>query len=208
MNSGVDDFARQCSGTMWEKDIHGGTKDLFLSASESFHYDVKGIDPYIATPDPTADYGLDALGEFSWENAVPLPRDAYPGKTVIIGGDDDSSGSEGQVTLYMSENGNADLNNGKIYVLKFKQVASGEMDEDGKATNPASCEAGRIYNEGDLAFGETYDVEFVEIPHGADMTKDEMEMACIEAGPPLLCVSKMSITKKARMKMAETSILP
>jgi len=182
LNSGVDDFARQCSGTMWEKDIHGGTKDLFLSASESFHYDVKGIDPYIATPDPTADYGLDALGEFSWENAVPLPRDAYPGKTVIIGGDDDSSGSEGQVTLYMSENGNADLNNGKIYVLKFKQVASGEMDEDGKATNPASCEAGRIYNEGDLAFGETYDVEFVEIPHGADMTKDEMEMACIEAG--------------------------
>jgi len=54
-----------------------GGKDLFLSASESFHYDVKGIDPYIATPDPTADYGLDALGEFSWENAVPLPRGAY-----------------------------------------------------------------------------------------------------------------------------------
>ncbi|MGB6151822.1 MAG: hypothetical protein WBG48_07515 [Pricia sp.] len=182
LNSGVDDFARQCSGTMWEKDIHGGAKDLFLSASESFHYDVKGIDPFIATPNPTADYGLDALGEFSWENAVPLPRDAYPDKTVILGGDDDSSGSEGQVTLYMSENGNADLNNGKIYVLKFKQVASGELDEDGKATNPTSCEAGRIYNEGDLAFGETYEVEFVEIPHGADMTKDEMEAACIEVG--------------------------
>ena len=99
LNSGVEDFARQCSGTMWEADVHGGTKDLFLSASESFHYDVKGIDPYISTPDPTADYGLDALGEFSWENAVPLPKDAYPDKTVIIGGDDDSSGSEGQVTL-------------------------------------------------------------------------------------------------------------
>jgi hypothetical protein len=31
---------------------------------------------------------------------VPLPKGTYAGKTVIIGGDDDSSGSEGQVTLY------------------------------------------------------------------------------------------------------------
>ncbi|KKM88122.1 hypothetical protein LCGC14_1261890, partial [marine sediment metagenome] len=46
LNSGVADFARQCSGTMWEKDIHGGPRDLFLSASESFNYDVKGIDPH------------------------------------------------------------------------------------------------------------------------------------------------------------------
>ena len=182
LNSGVEDFARQCSGTMWEADIHGGTKDLFLSASESFHYDVKAIDPYITTPDPTADYGLDALGEFSWENAVPLPKDAYPGKTVIIGGDDDSSGSEGQVTLYMSNNGDADLNDGKIYVLRFKQIASGETDEEGNPINPASCESGVVYNEGQLAFGETYDVEFVEIENGADMTVDEMELACISVG--------------------------
>ena len=182
LNSGVADFARQCSGTMWERDIHGGPRDLFLSASESFNYDVKGIDPYIATPQPTADYGLDALGEFEWENAVPLPRDAYPGKTVIIGGDDDSSDSEGQVTLYYSENGNADLNNGKIYVLKFKQVASGETDEDGNPINPKHVDEGKIYNEGDLAFGETYDIEFVEIENGAEMTKDEMEQACIAVG--------------------------
>lgn len=105
LNSGVADFARQCSGTMWEASIHGGAKDLFLSASESFHYDVKGIDPHVETPTPTADFGLDALGEFSWENAVPLPRDAYPGKTVIIGGDDDSSGSEGQITLTCPKTG-------------------------------------------------------------------------------------------------------
>lgn len=182
LNSGVDDFARQCSGTMWEKEIHGGAKDLFLSASESFHYDVKGIDPYIATPDPTADYGLDALGEFSWENAVPLPKDAYSGKTVIVGGDDDSSGSEGQVTLYYSENGDADLNNGKIFVLRFKQIASGEKDENGNPINPQACEAGVVHNEGELAFGETYNVEFVEIENGAKMTNDEMEIACVAAG--------------------------
>ncbi|WP_308992066.1 hypothetical protein QLS71_017445 [Mariniflexile litorale] len=171
LNAGVADYARQCSGTMWEKAIHGGDKDIFLSASESIAYDVKGIDPWITTPTPTADFGLDALGEFSWENAVPLPKGAFSGKTVIIGGDDDSSGSKGQVTMYLSENGDADLENGKIYVLRFKQVSNGT----GGAMNVT---AATTYDEGALDFGKTYDVEFVEIVNGAAMTKNEMETAC------------------------------
>ena len=44
LNAGVADYARQCSGTMWEAAVHGGSQDLFLSASESISYDVKGID--------------------------------------------------------------------------------------------------------------------------------------------------------------------
>ena len=181
LNSGVADFARQCSGTMWEADIHGGSFDLFLSASESFNYDVKGIDPYIVDPTPTADFGLDALGEFAWENAVPLPQGAYIGKTVIIGGDDDSSGSEGQITLYYSENGDADLDGGDIYVLKMKTVDSGTVDADG---NPVAMdvEEGVTYNESNLVFGETYDFEFVKIEGGAALTKDEMEDASVAAG--------------------------
>ena len=173
LNSGVADFARQCSATMWESEIHGGAQDLFLSASESFNYDIKGIDPFQVTPTPTADFGLDALGEFAWENAVPLPQDAYPGATVIIGGDDDSSGSEGQVTLYYSETGDADFNNGKIYVLRLKQVSdgSGGVAEAGENTT---------YDESDLDFGVTYDAEFVEVENGASLTKDEMETASDE----------------------------
>tara|TARA_R110002050_G_scaffold24083_3_gene64314 strand:- start:86479 stop:88002 length:1524 start_codon:yes stop_codon:yes gene_type:complete len=171
LNNGVADLARQCSGTMWEAAIHGGDKDIFLSASESIAYDVKGIDPWIETPTPTADFGLDALGEFSWENAVPLPKDAYSGKTVIIGGDDDSSGSEGQVTMYLSENGDADLENGKIYVLRFKQISDG-------AGGAQAVIANTIYNEGSLDFQKTYDIEFVEIIDGASLTKNEMETAC------------------------------
>lgn len=171
LNSGVADFARQCSGTMWEKDIHGGEKDIFLSASESIAYDVKGIDPWVETPTPTADFGLDALGEFSWENAVPLPKNAFSGKTVIIGGDDDSSGSEGQVTMYLSENGDADLENGKIYVLRFKQISDGAGGTQAVTSNT-------VYNEGSLDFGKPYDVEFVEIVDGANLTKNEMETAC------------------------------
>jgi hypothetical protein len=168
----VADEARQCSGTMWEAAIHGGTQDLFLSASESINYDVKGIDPYIETPTPTADFGLDALGEFSWENAVPLPKDAYTGKTVIIGGDDDSSGSEGQVTLYYSENGDADLTDGKIYVLRYKEVSDG-------AGGIQDVTAGTIYNESNLDIKVSYEVEFVEIVDGAAMTVSEMEDACV-----------------------------
>ena len=172
LNSGVADYARQCSGTMWEAAIHGGSSDLFLSASESINYDVKGIDPYIATPTPTADFGLDALGEFSWENAVPLPQGAYAGKTVIVGGDDDSSGSEGQVALYYSEAGDADLEGGKIYVLRFKQVSDG-------AGGVMDVTPNTIYNESSLDFQVSYDVEFVEIVDGAAMTKNEMEDASV-----------------------------
>ncbi|WP_103068065.1 PhoX family protein [Aquimarina sediminis] len=171
LHSGVSDFARQCSGTMWEAEIHGGTKDIFLSASESINYDVKGIDPRVTTPTPDADFGLDALGEFSWENAVPLPKNTYTGKTVIIGGDDDSSGSEGQVTLYYSENGDDDLDNGKIYVLRFKQFSDG-------AGGTQNVVANTTYNESQLDFQVTYDIEFVEIPNGKDLTKSEMETAC------------------------------
>jgi hypothetical protein len=171
LNSGVADYARQCSGTMWEAAIHGGDKDLFLSASESLSYDVKGIDPWIETPTPTADFGLDALGEFSWENAVPLPKDAYSGKTVILGGDDDSSDSEGQVIMYLSENGDADLDNGKVYVLRFKQISDG-------AGGTMDVTEDTVYNEGSLDFAATYDIEFVEIVDGANLTKNEMETAC------------------------------
>ena len=155
---------------MWEAEIHGGSQDLFLSASESFNYDVKGIDPYQQTPTPTADFGLDALGEFAWENAVPLPQGSYPGATVIVGGDDDSSGSEGQITLYYSENGDADLNGGKIYVLRVKQVSDG-------AGGIVDAMANTTYDESNLDFGATYDVEFVEVENGAALTKDEMETA-------------------------------
>ena len=171
LDSGVADFARQCSATMWEADIHGGTEDIFLSASESINYDVKAINPRVTTPTPQADFGLDALGEFSWENAVPLPQNAYPNATVIIGGDDDSSNSEGQIAMYYSTNGDADFTNGSIYVLRYKQISDGAGGVETVVPNTQ-------YNESSLDFGATYDVEFVQIPNGASLTKNEMETAC------------------------------
>ncbi|GLB48204.1 PhoX family protein [Neptunitalea lumnitzerae] len=171
LNSGVADYARQCSATMWEADIHGGSQDLFLSASESINYDVKGIDPWNPSPDPAADYGLDALGEFSWENAVPLPQGAYSGATVIIGGDDDSSNSEGQVIMYYSQSGDADFDNGKVYVLRTKEVSNG-------TGGAMAVDATTQYNEGNFDFGVEYEVEFVEITNAASLTKNEVETEC------------------------------
>ena len=172
LNSGVADFARQCSGTMLRADVHGGARDLFLSASESFNFDVKGIDPYQEDPTPVADFGLDALGEFAWENAVPLPAVAYDGETVIIGGDDDSSGSMGQITLYHSTNGEADLDGGDIYVMKLMEMSDGN---GGVTAAPIDG----IVDESMLDFGVGYRYEFVKIDNGAALTKDEMEDACV-----------------------------
>jgi len=161
LNSSVSDFARQCSGTMWEKEIHGGSQDIFLSASESFHYVVKGIDPFTMEPDPGGNFGLPALGQFGWENAVPLPQSAFSGRTVIIGGDDDGGffggDAKGQISMYLSEDGNADFTGGKVYVL---QMANGET-----AT------------EADIAFGETVDVRFVEV---TGSTVDEYDISSAE----------------------------
>jgi hypothetical protein len=165
------EYAKQCSATMWEADIHGGSKDIFLSASESINFDVKAIDPWVETPTPNADFGLDALGEFSWENAVPLPKNTYPGKTVILGGDDDATDSEGQVILYYSKNGDDDLSNGKVYVLRTKEVSNGSGGVQRVVNN-------QIYTEANFDIGISYEIEFVEIEHASELTKDEVENEC------------------------------
>jgi len=163
LNSSVADFARQCSATMWEADIHGGSQDLFISASETFNYTSRGINPYLETPEPAANYNLPALGQYGWENNVPLPEGAYAGKTVVIGGDDDSGsfagGAEGQVAMYLSEAGDADLSGGNVYVLRLEGATSSST-------------------EGDLNFGQTYDVEFVEV-EGSNV--DEYDVASAAA---------------------------
>ncbi|WP_221409119.1 PhoX family protein [Reichenbachiella versicolor] len=165
LNSDVADFSRQCSGTMWEKEIHGGTKDVFLSASEESNSNiVKEIDPRTATPNPTGDYGNRALGQFLWENAVPLPKNAYPGKTVIIGGNDLDGG---QPILYYSENGDVDRENGKVYVLRTKEISDGS---GGKVAAPAGVQ----HDESDFDLRVSYDIEFLEVVNAKSLNTGEI----------------------------------
>jgi secreted PhoX family phosphatase len=142
---------RLCSGSMATPEEHGFAKPTFLSTGESnVNAMTHAIDP-LATADAANQTRVKpALGKFSGENAVPLPKDAYQGKTVIILGED---ASNGQVYLYVS-NTLGDLDNGKLYVLR--------------RTNLNQIEKSMVK-------GSAYDVEFVEVPNAKNLTGAEIE---------------------------------
>ncbi len=142
---------RLCSGSLATPEEHGFPKAMFLSTGESnVNAMTHAIDP-IASADPgNKNRVKPALGKFSGENAVPLPKDAYAGKTVIILGED---AGNGQVYLYIS-NTVGDLDNGKFYAMR-------RTNQDPIETN--------------MKKGTTYDVEFVEVPDAKNLTGAEIE---------------------------------
>ena len=105
----VDAFGGQwrlCSATLATPQEHG-FGPLFLTAGESGEESmVHGVDPFAPAAElKRTDRVLPALGKASMENAVPLPKQAYPGKTVIVIGEDQGPSSShissGQVSLYV-----------------------------------------------------------------------------------------------------------
>lgn len=142
---------RLCSGTLATPEEHGFPKATFLSTGESNDNAMThAIDPLAAAEPANQSRVKPALGKFSGENAVPLPKDAYSGKTVIVLGEDFGNG---QVYLYVSGTV-GDLDNGKLYALK-------RSDNDPVETN--------------MKKGSSYDVQFVEIPNAKTMTGAEIE---------------------------------
>jgi len=83
--------------------------------------------------------------------------------------------------MYYSNAGDADFDGGSIYVLRFKEISNGVVDADGN-TGVMDVTPGVTYNESSLDSGiqNQYEVEFVEIPNGSALTKDEMETACLD----------------------------
>jgi Bacterial protein of unknown function (DUF839) len=141
---------RLCSGTMATPEIHG-FGPTFLSTGESnVNAMTHAISP-IAPASPSDQTRVKpALGKYSGENAVPLPKAAYPGKTVIIIGED---AGNGQVYLYVS-NTVGDLDNGKLYVLR-------RVDQNQIETA--------------ITWNNNYNVEFVEVPNAKNLTGAEIE---------------------------------
>jgi hypothetical protein len=131
---------RLCSATLVTPEEHG-FGPLFLTAGESTGESmIHAIDPLGSVYNKKANRTMPALGKCSAENAVPLPKDAYDGKTAIFIGEDESSAQGlGQVNLYLSSTG--DLDNGKLYMLRRTNLNTVETD---------------------MAVGTGYDVEFVE----------------------------------------------
>ena len=139
-------MTRLCSATMATPEEHG-FGPLFLTAGESGEESlVHGIDPFGSVNDKARkDRVLPALGRCSMENAVPLPKTAYPGKTVIIIGED---AGDGQLIAYVSDKV-GDLQNGKLYALRL--VSQNTIETD-------------------IVKGNEYSVEFVELTDAKNST--------------------------------------
>lgn len=133
---------RLCSATMATPEVHG-FGPLFLTVGESnIDSQIHGVNPYGGL---NTSQILTALGRWNSENAVPLTKAAFPGKTVILIGDDDSGTNGGQLAMYVS-NAVGDLNNGKVYVLARQDNNTRERD---------------------MVVGQSYRVEFREVENAA-----------------------------------------
>jgi hypothetical protein len=134
---------------------HGFAKPLFLTAGESGSESmIHAIDPLATADKKNNQRTLAALGRWSAENAVPLPKNSYPGKTVILIGEDES---DGQLAMYVS-NTQGDLQNGKVYVLK-------RTNNDPVETN--------------MSKGTSYDVEFVELDNVKTSTGAQLQQQTV-----------------------------
>lgn len=149
-------MTRLCSATMATPEEHGFEKSIFLTAGESGSESmIHAIDPSAAADKKNQQRTLKALGRWSAENAVPLPKGSYPGKTVILIGEDET---DGQLAMYLSDK-QGDLDVGKLYVLK--------------RTNNDPVETS-MYK------GITYDVEFVELNNVKSSTGLELQQQTVD----------------------------
>ena len=138
---------RLCSATLATPEEHG-FGPLFLTSGESGEESrTHALELGASTVNAGASRELAALGRQSAENAVPLPKTAYPGKTAIIIGDDDSGANGGQVLLYWANVG--DLQNGELFVMRRKDLNQRETD---------------------MKVGTKHEVEFVKIENQKTLT--------------------------------------
>jgi hypothetical protein len=136
---------RLCSATLAKPEVHG-FGPLYLTAGESSaESQIHGMDPFGAANSSRL---LTALGRWNAEQAVPLPREAYGDRTVIVIGDDDAGTSGGQLALYVGGS-IGDLSGGSVHVL------AREND---------------IVRERDMVVGQSYPVVFRRVEGAAGMT--------------------------------------
>ena len=128
---------RLCSATLATPEEHGFGPTFITAGESSVESQIYALDPRGSANSAKT---LTALGHWSAENALPLPKQAYTNKTVIVIGDDDSGAGAGQLGLYVGT-AIGDLDNGKLYAMA--------------RTN------GNV-RERDMVAGQTYPVEFKE----------------------------------------------
>jgi len=139
---------RLCSATLAMPEVHG-FGPTFLTCGESGEESrIHAINPYADVSTAGISKEVAGLGRWSAENAVPLPKTAYSGKTVILIGKDEADDYGGQVAMYVS-NTVGDLENGTLYMLKRTDGNQREMD---------------------IKVGTKYPVEFAKIENHKTLT--------------------------------------
>jgi hypothetical protein len=137
--------SRLCSATLATPEVQG-FGPLFITAGES------NVESMIRAADPLGPANtsrpLTAFGRWSAEQALPLPATAYPGKTVVVIGDDDSGPSGGQLALYVGSSV-GDLDNGNLFVMA-------RANDDIRETN--------------MTVGNVYPVVFKQIENQKSLT--------------------------------------
>ena len=153
LNAAATANTAMCSGSLITPEEHG-FGPLYFSGGEwgGSSKGVFAVDPYKNADDAELATMLPALGQWDTENAVPLGKDAYSDKTVVIIGDDksDNTTPKGQLAMYVGNRG--DLAGGNLYGLKVTSAG--------------------INFEMDMAEGISYNVEFVEY---TERTYNELE---------------------------------
>jgi hypothetical protein len=147
---------RLCSATMATPEEHGYGPLFFTAGESGIESQTHAINPrgpVFTAPDDASI--MPALGRWNAENALPLPKTAFPGRTVIVVGDDDSGTNGGQVAMYVS-NAVGDLRSGSLYVLA-------RQDNN--------------IRERDMVVGTNYPVEFRQVPNNAGVTGAQIEAA-------------------------------
>ncbi len=145
---------RLCSATLVTPEIHG-FGPLFLTNGESSEEsEILAVTPTGAQNTPKY---VSAFGRWNTENTVPLTKEAYPGKTVVMIGDDDSGAEGGQLAMYVT-NTVGDLDNGNVYVL---------------------ARTDNNVREKDMIVGATYPVEFRQIQNQKTLTGRQINLATV-----------------------------
>jgi hypothetical protein len=145
---------RLCSATLATPEIHGFGPTFITAGESSEESEILAVDPFGANNTPRY---LAGFGRWNTENAVPLPKTAYPNKTVVMIGDDDSGAEGGQVAMYVS-NTVGDLDNGNLYVLARTDNNTRERD---------------------IAIGQTYPVQFRQIQNQRTLSGRAINLATV-----------------------------
>jgi hypothetical protein len=146
---------RLCSATLATPAEHGFGPLYFTCGESNPESRTHAINPFAQAATSGQTRELPALGRWNAENAVPLPKTAYAGKTAIVIGDDDSGADGGQVAMYLAD-GVGNLTTGALYVLRRTDLNMRELD---------------------LAEGTPVAVEFAQIANHTTMTGAEINAA-------------------------------